>query len=385
MSSSTKEILRHALILVFEYERTSNAVDVPNPLLSMETDLKLAYELSRNRFGILPQNITVVTDLKPKKGVLSAWDPLSSDPLKNPRIVRLLHPDITRICREIAQFIENTVRGIREITVTKGEECIHEIFIYLSGHGAQIPNPIEEDERDNALIFTTVDGMNRRYLRDEDIFRIFFGHIDIDDSGYMTIPVYTRDVCRSPKDGSLYYNFTDDTISFQVTPSEGKSERKDRGLPSRAKLLVMIDSCHSGTMTDFQYMYKNGTMIETSRLPSPRRTYPMCICLSAANDDQEAPSTSAGSPFTRHMYNIFNSLRGTVSIHEIYNLMYRSLPGLLRKCGPTITATTSSASTLLPLLATPGIVVSSPKATPSRIYRVLPKSPPVKKSPELKK
>ncbi len=390
--TAPREVIRHALILVFEYRRAPNANDVPNPLLSMDTDLKLAYEMSRNRFQIPAQNITVVTDVKPRLGVMAAWDPLDRDPYKNPRIIRLNCPDITKVCREIAQFVENTVRGIREVPVTKGDGTLHEVFIYMSGHGAQIPNPHRHDDnsepQDNALIFTTADGTSRRYLRDDHIFRILFGQVDVDENGIMAIPITNRQICRSKRDGSLYYNFSDEVVTFRVTPGVDEHKRlplpneypdeedivaytpsgrhvkyvKDRGLPPTTHMLALFDTCHSGTMTDFHYIYRDGYMELTRKPPTAckREAFPLCICLAAANDEQEAPSTSAGSPFTRHLYNIFNQLQGTVSIKEINDLIYDRLPPLLRKCRPTITATIDTANCLLPLLHTPGPVVSTP-------------------------
>lgn len=371
--------IRHALLLVFEFKPISGALDTPNPLLAMDTDLKLAYTMARERFRVPPQNITVVTDIRPRRGTMGPWDPLNEDPLKNPRIVRLYCPDITKICREIAQFVENTVRGIREVAM-KGGEVTHEVFIYISGHGAQIPNPCRhadnDEEMDNALIFTSADGKTRKYLRDDHIFRILFGQIDVDENGVMAVPITSRKLRKSKTDGSLYYNFSDELVTFQVTPGvkdhvrpvipgerpddfdivaqtpRGRRLIRDRGLPAATQMLTIIDTCHAGTMTDFHFIYnpRRGTMELTRKPPNSRFAFPLCICLAAACDTEEAPSTSNGSAFTRHLFGIFNQLRGTVSIREIHDMIYENLPKLLEKCGPTITATFDDPEFFLPLL-----------------------------------
>ncbi|CAH6418910.1 Hypothetical protein POVN_LOCUS634 [uncultured virus] len=380
MSARRKIIKRHALILVFEYKAVPSAIDVPGPLLSMDTDLSLAFDLAKRRFQIPTGNITVVTDIKPKKGVMNPWDPMVHDVEKNPRIVRLAHPDIGKICREIAQFVENTVRGVREDVTGKGEQTLHEVFIYISGHGAQIPNPCrnhdDEPEMDNALIFTTPDGRTRRYLRDDHIFRILFGQMDVTDEGYMSIPITSRHLEKT-SEGTPYFRFDDEVITFHLTPGitdrlrpvgwyEDVGDAKivaesphsriryigDRGLPSTAHMLVVIDTCHSGKMTDFHWKYNphRQCMELTRKPPSSRVSFPLCICLAAANDEEDAPSTSNGSTFTRHLHFIFNRLRGTVSIMEIHALIYSQIPKLLAKCKPTITATTDNEENLLPLL-----------------------------------
>lgn len=379
MSECTETVIRYGLILVFEYKRVPLCIDVPTTLLSMDTDLTLAYNLCKDRFNIPPANMTVVTDLSVRQGVMNPWDPLTEVPANNPRIVRLPTPDISRVCREIAQFVENTVRGIRDIKA-KGGNCRHEVFIYISGHGAQIPNHGNWDtahEYDNALIFTSENGKMRKYLRDDDIFRVLFGKVDIDDHGMMTIPITTRQVKVNPSTGSLFYSFEDEMISFALT--SGVKDRKrcigeyqlfdetmvdersprgtptyirDRGLPSDTGMLVMIDACHSGTMTDFHYKYdpKEAIMRLTREPPKTRYTFPTCICISASQDDQLAPSTSSGSTFTRYMCHLFNHLKGTLSIKAIHDLIYSQLPTLLVNSRPTITATTDNHNQLLPLL-----------------------------------
>ena len=282
----------------------------------------------------------------------------------------------------------------------------HEVFIIMSGHGAQIPtiNPKSQITMDNGLIFTAPDGLSRRYLRDQQLFGMLFGQVDVTPLGIMSIPVTTRQVRRN-KDETPYYAYSEETISFHVTPGIfGRSRQpvvgevprpsavvaytpmgkhakyvKDRGLPPFSKMLSIFDTCHATSMTNLPFLYQEGRMVSTAR-SSSGIVFPLCVCLSATGDDEEAPSTSIGSPFTRHMYNIFSQLSAPVSIAELHRLMYTRLPTLLSKCGPTITSTSSTATCMVPLLGrdqsrttpriTPDMLVTyaSPRApTPRRL------------------
>ena len=101
----TCNINRYSLLIVLEYKKVNNHVDSPKELYSMLTDLKLAYDLCINKFNIPRQNITVITDIKSNE---YPWLPLRCDKC-NPHVKLINHPDIKIICREIAQFVENTL------------------------------------------------------------------------------------------------------------------------------------------------------------------------------------------------------------------------------------------------------------------------------------
>jgi hypothetical protein len=368
------QVVRHALLLIFEYRpdyitaRKGVAIEPPNQLLAMNTDLSVAYKLATEKFGIDRKNITVVTDVVPPKGQSRPWDPLR--PTGNPRIVQLPYPEITYIIREIAQFIENTIRGIDDI-VSKGRDVTNEVFIYVSGHGAQVPSipgeTGEMDPMDNALIFMTRRGdkyYERRYLRANDIFRLFFGHNHVEDDGCMSVPITRRTKINPEGDGKLvksYYSFEDDEICrFKLTPVKSVnplSKRADykavsgRGLPIGTNMLVVFDTCHSGSMADFHYVYDpvSANMLPTFNLPSGF-TYPYCVSLSASEDTSDAPSTSRGSPFTCILSDIFNESRCGMSIKEFHQMIYRVIPKMLRICKPTICSTINNQNQIMPFL-----------------------------------
>ena len=171
--------MKYALLLVFEFRRPHNVVDSPATLISMDVDLSLAWDLCISRFGIPANNITIITDLQHNPNKDYSWERCT-------KIKRLLYPDIELVTREIAQFVENTIRGIND--TIKGDET-DDVFIYISGHGGQIPS---EDEYDNGLIYTTSDGRFRKYLRNSEVFNLLFGQIEVESDGRMTVPITTR-------------------------------------------------------------------------------------------------------------------------------------------------------------------------------------------------
>jgi hypothetical protein len=362
----SKKSNRHALLIVFDYNINailSNGgitVEPLNSLLAMNTDLRIAYNISTELFNIPRSNITIITDVIPPFGNQRPWDPLRSSG-DNPRVVQLPYPDITCVIREIAQFIENTIRNIKD-TISKGGPDIskEEVFIYISCHGARIPVSCGEnniiDSYDNGLILMAKREGNhyeRRYLRSGDIFSLFFGHNEVTPEGIMSVPITRRKLISSP---SPYYLFEDDemcnvrlTPISEVEPKSTRTSYKEmRGLPFSTKMLVVFDTCHSGSMADFHYIYDpyDCKMMITSN-PPIGFIYPHCVSLSAAEDEHDAPSTSNGSPFTRHLHRIFSE-GNSLTIQQFHERMYKDLPVSLRTCKPTICSTYCDLKQIIP-------------------------------------
>lgn len=343
---------RYALLIVFEYNRPHNYIDTPKPLLSMITDLNLAWDLCRKKFLIEQNNITVITDLKNKK---YSWLPTN----ESPNLKLLDYPDIRMICREIAQFIENTIRGIKENI--KGEDVKDEVFIYISCHGLQIPSN-EPDIYDNALHFTNEDGTKSSFLRNDDIFKLLFGHNEIEKDGSMMIPITNRK--KVSIDDKLYYQYDEEMIEIEVTPlSEEridnfntgfspKSYNGMRGLPRETNMFMIIDSCNSGKMAKFHYIFNPATknMELTHKIPTCINTFPLCVCVSATEDKSSATSTTQGSAFTRYLYKILKENNKPITIHDFYELIYSKMPIFIKKCNPTITSTSSNSQHYIPLI-----------------------------------
>jgi hypothetical protein len=369
------QVVKHALLIVFEYGdeyitlSKGKSHEQPSKLLAMNKDLTLAYKMANEKFGIERKNITVITDVTPNRGESRPWDPLTPSD-DNPKIIQLPYPEITQIIREIAQFIENTIRGIADL-VNKGDEVTNEVFIYVSGHGALVPSIPEDDEEysddtDNALIFMTKrKGKNntryfqRRYLRANDIFKLFFGHNFVTNDGFMSVPITRRSLVKD-KDGD-YYIFDDDELCrFQLTPITDinpLSTRSDytslsnRGLPPDTNMLVVFDTCHSGKMADFHYIYDPHTkqMGNTNNFPTGY-SYPYCVSLAASEDSSTAPSTSKGSPFTHCISKIFNTVEHGLTIDQFHDRIYEKIPRMLKECKPTICSTSQNHNKVVPFL-----------------------------------
>lgn len=352
-------INRYALLLVFEYKRVHNNIDAPKELYSMITDLKLAYDLCINKFNIPNKNITIITDIKSKD---YPWLPRKCDNC-NPNVKIIDHPDISFITKNIAQFVENTIRGIDE--TNKGEDNNNEVFIYISGHGYQILN-YEYNKCINTLQLTNEKGNKSYFLKNNEIFELLFGRVEIDNDGSMLIPYMHRDI-KINKEGKMYYHYYNDTIKINITPlSKERSHHDDdivtgcspklynnlRGLPGDTQMLMIIDTCHSGKMANFHYVYdpKENIMEVTHTLPNSIATFPLCICLSATEEHDTTLSTTKGSPFTRYIYNIFQNIVKPITIPELYKIIYEKMPDYIKFSKPSITSTSSHVDKYIPLL-----------------------------------
>ena len=330
-------VARYALMIVFEYNQSPENINAPNPLLAMYKDLNSAWDLAVNRFHIPRKNITVLTDIKSDKSY--PWDPMRCDDC-NPKIHRIKHPDIKIIIREIAQFMENTIRDVPECL--KGDKEVNELFVYISGHGSSIPN--FKEGNDNALMFTCKKGITRKYLRDENIFQLLFGHIPI-DNGSMIVPI-TGVEYRISNTGNRYAHYFLEKIEIKITHV---NNRLDRGMPYDNHMLMIIDTCNSGEIPKFQYVYDNKNQKMKYLDNSTRDIFPRCVCLSATQTNSVVPSSLIGSPFTNYITKILHDNNGSITIEEMHNLIYKNLPSMLVLSQPTITSTSSSEKTILPL------------------------------------
>jgi hypothetical protein len=346
-------VKRYSLILVFEYKRVNNNIDAPKELYSMITDLKLAYDLSVNKFNIPKENITVITDVKSND---YPWLSNKCDKC-NPNIKIINHPDISIITRNISQFIENTIRGIDE--TKKGADNNNEVFIYISGHGYQIENDIQNNTYINTLQLTNHDGSKSNFLKNDDIFKLLFGRVPIENDGSMLIPYMYREI-KIDASGKMYYKYTEDIIKIYITPLSRDRSKHDnfitgcspklyndlRGLPRDTQMFMIIDTCHSGKMVNFHYVYDadQKSMIVTHELPNSINTFPLCICLSATEENDTTLSTNKGSPFTRYIYNLFQNVNKPINISELYNLIYEKIPEHIKISKPCISSTFSNSN-----------------------------------------
>ena len=322
---------KYALLMVFDYQK----IDIPSPpkpLLSMDIDLFRAYELANTRFGIPKDNITIITDVKTQK--VKPWEPLIENQ-PNPEIVKLEYPNISDVIKELVIFIENTVRGIEEISL-KGSDQKSEVFLYFSCHGVRLN--MLDSEIDSALMLLSQN--ERRYLRSDTIFNLFFGNQQTVD-GILSVPI-TSQVCSPSK----VYN--DLEISeCSITPSK---YNLSLGLPKDTSMLVIFDTCHSGTMASFNYIYdvSSNKMIDSKKHQLENQPY--CVSISASQDSSNAISTINGSLFTESLFAILNKVDRKINIQELNHLIYENIPNAVKLCKPTICSTVNDVERTIPFL-----------------------------------
>ncbi|GIW70061.1 MAG: hypothetical protein KatS3mg101_0808 [Patescibacteria group bacterium] len=123
----------------------------------------------------------------------------------------------------------------------------------------------------------------------------------------------------------------------------------NNGLPIGSTMLVVFDTCHSGSMSDFHFRYDpfTRTMEKTKELPTGIY-YPLSVSLSASDDDRKAISTHKGSPFTYTLYRLLNELDCGITIEQLHDRLYEMLPTVARIMNPTICSTSSRERAKIP-------------------------------------
>ena len=362
---------KYALLVAFEYSSQEGVhnCDKPNNLISIDADLANMWSLCIDNFKIPRNNITIITDLKVNPKKANPWDIMDIHRDGNPSVTRMDFPCINNLVAEMIQFVENSIRDIHPI---KGDECIkREAFIYFSGHGAYIPHPTRK-KFTNGLIFLDHECGKRVYLSDSEIFKILFGQLEVCDDedsekgGYMSIPVVRRVIettaVSSSNSNSTSNNkskplpskvtFIEEAVVVNVNPSPSKH---NRGLPYETSMLMVIDSCHSGTMADLPYIYTTGDKAKSikphmAKVEAEIKDGPYIVCIGATNDTQVAPSTEDGSPFTSNFATRVNQCREPVTIHKFQQILEYDLPSVLLGCSPTITSTSHHVSAVVPFV-----------------------------------
>ena len=285
--------MKYALLIIFEYNY------ICNKLFGAKKDLLMALELCKH-FEI--EDITIITDIKFN--------------YEDVKIKYTQLPDINFVCREISQFVENTIRGIDDY---KSNGNLQEVFLYISCHGSEIDinGKIEQ-----GIILTC--NTNKRYLISRDLFNLLFGNLSVDINGYIKIPIwkkvmYNNKIISSKED--IYCQ-----LSTPSSPKLNKIVRStylaNRGLSSSTKMFIIIDTCHSAQMTSFPYRYINGKM---KFIPEYNidifEDLPLCICLSACFEKEKTISNSNGSIFTLNIYNTLIKYKGKLSIGQLNYLL----------------------------------------------------------------
>ncbi len=356
-------MVKYALILAFSYPKTDE-----NSLLQFLScanhDIKMIYNLCSS-LDILDRNITLVTDISR----------LSND-VVNCNIKRNPYPSDIFVCREICQFLENTIRGIEELTY-KDDTDFPEVLLYISGHGSNLNI---DNNYEQCIVLYNENGSQLKYLLSKDIFNIIFGNLPIDVNGEMEIPLWsaiksykrvetsTEIKYISEKIGSLLpikVQLTPPTISPLNSPDlltkpYRSTYLANRGIPVSTRMLIIVDTCYSEHMTYFPYIYDhrfqvmnetNNSNIEIGSI------LPYCVSISSCEFNKTAGSGSSGSSLTRILYMKLRNFKNRLNISQLHYIIYNSGNNIINELirnessHPIITSTHHSADIDIPFFS----------------------------------
>jgi hypothetical protein len=320
---------KYALILAFSYNRVLGADYNITYLSSSINDALLITEICKSK-GIEPQNTTLLMDIMPGKTIPKE---LTMCNLRtNP------YPSDLFVCREISQFIENTVRGITDSSY-KDDYSNVEILFYISCHGK---NLLINGKKTQGIVLTTEEGTSLRYLLAKDIFNIIFGHFPVSDNGQCQIPIYSEIKTRKVTETSNYIEnvgieesitifLSPPIVSPDSSPEMNKPYRSSyytkRGIPVCSKMLIIVDTCYSEHMTYFPFIYepKTQTMIKTDYYNDDfGEDLPYCVTISSCESDKTSKFYSEGSSLTNILYRSLNNLKGRLNIAQLHYSIYNS-------------------------------------------------------------
>lgn len=292
--------MRYALLLVFEYCGET----YPRRITGAHHDLETMYALCTVLLNIPPHNITAVTDCS------------KVDRVKRCNLIRLDQPDEENVCAHIAQFIENTCRGI-EIIEKSNEIENNEVFLYISGHGGNL-NSI----RQQGILLTERFSNERRYLISSEIFNIFFGICPIDDKGVMSVKTYNQ----NGEVTNLRVQLQKPRLIASPDKPNRSSYYTNRGLPISTRLLTIIDACHSGYLTYFPYEYslKENRMIDSINYQNDAGELPYCVTISSCRYNEISRSDPCGSFVTRIIWIRLKDVKGPLTIGQLSELLLKN-------------------------------------------------------------
>lgn len=356
---------KYALILAFTYPKIHNSNYELQSLPSALVDIVMVHKLCL-KMGILPHDITIVTDIPPMKKLPSE--------LSECNLHRNPYPSDIFVCREICQFIENTVRGIKDISYKNNNDNSPEIFFYISGHGDKLKiNDIDNQ----GIILTNDDGTSLKYLLSKDIFNIIFGNFYIDDTGKIEIPTYNKlkILKRIEEDGRNFMKSEnlgiEEKISIQLTPTvESPQNSPDiaikpyrssylthRGIPVLSKMLIVVDTCYSEHMTYFPYSYdpRSQTMITTSNINiDVGIDLPYCVTISSCEANKTSTQKDSGSSLTKILYMNLIGIKTKLTISQLHYIIYNTKNNVIKEllmtesAHPIITSTSISSEMEIP-------------------------------------
>lgn len=368
---------KYALILAFSYNRVLGAKYDIQYLHSSINDVDLMISLCESR-GIHPENITVVMDLVTGKSLSSHIS--KCNVRTNP------YPSDLFVCREISQFIENTVRGIDDASYKNDPEegGTPEILLYFSCHGKRL-GPDRQ-----GIVLTSEDGKSLKYLLAKDIFRMIFGDFKITEDARCDIPVYSEYQIKKHTDTGSYIEryYNEEKITVMLTPTVVSPENSPlftipyrssystrRGIPVSSRMLVVMDTCYSEHMVHFPFTYdqKTQNMISTGNLITNIGVdLPYCVAISSCEADKTTGFVSESSSLTGILYRALINCDVALNIAQLYYCIYNSripkIVEIIRKgaAHPIITSTSDFSNIEVPFF-------NSIKETNKKQYKVIEK------------
>ena len=321
--------MKYALLIAFTYHKSVNGDSKISRIMGTCKDLQRMSIFCKSK-KIKPDNITILTDLieLPKE-------------CNDCNIKQESYPESKFICRELAQFVENTIRGIED-KAYKSENELPEIIIYITGHGSRIKVTIPEIRDEQALVLLDNGGTEVKYLTSKDIFNILFGRLPILPTGIIEIPIYTKSIELVPIFKGMATKYKEEITSnvdlvsvqlsavtnFSPSNSPGLNEIRssyllNRGIPPWTRCLFIIDTCFSAHMTHFPFIYNNKDyMLNSYNLENTFVNHcdmPYCICISACDVDKVTKGGHEGSPLTAIIYSNFKDLNSSLNLHQFYH------------------------------------------------------------------
>lgn len=356
-------MVKYALILAFSYPKTDDSINI-QPLCSVPHDIKMIYDLCKS-LSIQDSNITIVTDVS-----------RLPDRIYNCNIRSNPFPSDIFVCREICQFLENTIRGIEETTF-KCDNDFPEVLLYISGHGS---NLIVDDELQQGIVLYNESGDCLKYLLSKDIFNIMFGNLDINIDGYMNIPLYSALKRYKKIENEFEIRYVPETlgllepITVRLSPPVAspinspdmivKPYRStylaNRGVPFSTRMLIIVDTCYSEHMTYFPYIYdpKSQKMLETlNSNVECSSSMPYCISISSCERDRKTVATSSGSSLTKILHMNLLNQKININIAQLHYIIYNSNNGIINQIlrngssHPIITSTHSNSNLQIPFFS----------------------------------
>lgn len=360
------------MLLAFTYYKNIYDESKISRLVGTCNDIKMMTIFCKQK-GILPENITILTDLSELPKECSDCNNKFSK-----------YPESDFVCRGLAQFVENTVRGI-ENDSDKSNEEMPQVLIYLSGHGSKLKVTDPEERNEQGFVLLDNDGIDVSYLTTKDIFNILFGRLNISSEGILEIPIYTKKVILTPviKEGSKSYkeetitnvkimNICISPITKSHLNSPGMTTKPtrstynaNRGIPPWTQVLCVIDTCHSAHMTHFPYIYSPRTQnMDSFYLENvfvQHSDLPFCVSISSCGMDKKTKSAHEGSHLTSVFFRQLIDVNEPLNLSQFHYYMTNSKSSLKsyvlnKTLTPVLSSTSNNSDVQVPFFSSERIV-----------------------------